>query len=1320
LLAVENVCTETTVGALFCLLTTVDCSRYILLLSDQTPHTQHEMSTTARKEVCFLCHLPIQNKLYVQEIPGVDVVKNKFVCSVHLDLCTACWGPHQSVFGGRSASDKKGKDHYWAAKAFKRGVPNAAPYFNFPSNANKELSEKERVQIRKDERPFFECCHPQCFCMKCNKPKIISRFVQNTHKALYCTCPGVPEVGDDNTEQIWDTYGSLGSSTHEEGPFALPYIFFQFMYVSLCDLTKHRTQGIKMSPTDVHLDDSWEHFLLTPKLKMVQSPADMIKFAVQDCKFFLGLRGASADLDLNILLHYIHMLFRVGHPAWNDVLEQLDALPEDQRNGKAVFGLIREKKFRIPVMSVLLWHLLKEKPWGELTGLQFSQLVNDLFAEYEAQVKSEANGFKAGFKELSYLYRTSPQIIIQGDLGLNIFGRGVKFYASPEQRSVFETLIQSNASVIDSANNVVNELTSEGSSDLHLFLKKDRTLAVNEDNPNHYKTAFDCVRGLERGLNIESEKQEYTDVQSRASLALATCQVLIDEEKSSAASLVSNDVLRATLTTDSEPEIFQQNFALKLAHAAALEDADERYISLSQSDIDNLKRGVYAKGATSSLANLASPVFKSKFQAYLNALKEAKAQDGSKASLENLDRAINDLMKQVAGDAAKLFVSKEGRVGMLLLTGKAMTRKRVAATLPAHVNDWMVNSQYDYAPENIDGRIYDAIARALENDRSMPWMISTPTFESYLEYVLENPTFENDREEINDIDELIAQSNALFDNSAANPAPGDGDWNSKFEDKCKLRNEAAMKITPPLKISLPVAEELCERLLDNSLRSEAPSTNLLNAFTAVDPEGVYNNPGLLKIITESELGVKPSESNVSQIDKMKAKLAGSGAGPAKPTKRAKDIVADIMAQNPELMKMLILANKDLIDEALAAPDFQKWLDENRDRVNALSPLEKVAFCNEAILKNKNVDPVRREALCKEILDTLTEEEKEALATADKSKLLSMLPTIDDDDDDDDVDEESIVADNVNQNEAAAHSVQKRYNPDAPVMEQAAQIVDDIRKRFKELRDLAKANGVKDPEDVGLSDNNEIIACRRGLEALHDLAMADRGPDDPEVKALRKLVNKLRALEKLSTARLCPRCNCKLSKEKCAVTIDGVTYKRCVDDNPGCTSCDVQSSSTTCISKFLGDDPACGPLHGVSYYKSKLVALAQMVLQDNVSDDIAFQCANAPEFKFWREIQQQLQDSNATPRKVKGQGSQAAKRMWANKDTLDSLYDEMSPSAAFYECLQKVSVDVSMSCCYSVVSKSHAREVLELAVLAVIAISEWTVFEDDMLVLAHTF
>ena len=54
------------------------------------------------KAICFLCEQPIQNKLYVQEIPGVDVVKNKFVCSVHLDLCTACWGPHQSVFGGES------------------------------------------------------------------------------------------------------------------------------------------------------------------------------------------------------------------------------------------------------------------------------------------------------------------------------------------------------------------------------------------------------------------------------------------------------------------------------------------------------------------------------------------------------------------------------------------------------------------------------------------------------------------------------------------------------------------------------------------------------------------------------------------------------------------------------------------------------------------------------------------------------------------------------------------------------------------------------------------------------------------------------------------------------------------------------------------------------------------------------------------------------------------------------------------------------------------------------------------------------------------
>jgi hypothetical protein len=335
--------------------------------------------------------------------------------------------------------------------------------------------------------------------------------------------------------------------------------------------------------------------------------------------------------------------------------------------------------------------------------------------------------------------------------------------------------------------------------------------------------------------------------------------------------------------------------------------------------------------------------------------------------------------------------------------------------------------------------------------------------------------------------------------------------------------------------------------------------------------------------------------------------------------------------------------------------------------------------------------------------------------------LGLLPSIDDDDEVD-IKEDEIVPDNINQKEAADHSVQNRYNPDSPLMEQAAHIVDDIRKRFAELRDLAKKNGIKDPETVGLSQNNELSACRRALEALHDYATVDRGPDDIEVKALRKLANKLRNLEKPSKTRNCQRCNSKLGKNKCAVTVDGVTYKRCLEDNPQCESCEVCSSSTTCLSKFSGEKPECGPLHGTSYYQKKVVSLAKVLLGDEEKDDsISFTCENAPEFKFWREIQQLLNEANVNYNsKVKGQGCQAAKTVWKNRENPEHIFEELSHSAAFYECLQKCQVDISMSCCFSIVGKAHAREVFELSILAVMAVAEWSVFEDDMLVLAHTF
>ena len=61
--------------------------------------------------------------------------------------------------------------------------------------------------------------------------------------------------------------------------------------------------------------------------------------------------------------------------------------------GAELFDLVRDKRFRIPLMSVVFWHLLKDKPWGDVvTGNKFSDLVNESFMEYKNTVRKESEG----------------------------------------------------------------------------------------------------------------------------------------------------------------------------------------------------------------------------------------------------------------------------------------------------------------------------------------------------------------------------------------------------------------------------------------------------------------------------------------------------------------------------------------------------------------------------------------------------------------------------------------------------------------------------------------------------------------------------------------------------------------------------------------------------------------------------------------------------------------------------------------------------------------------------------------------------------------
>lgn len=1300
--------------------------------------------SVAGKAICFLCEQPIQNKLYVQEIPGVDVVKNKFVCSVHLDLCTACWGPHQSVFGGKSASDKKEADHYWAAKAFKRGVPNAAPYFYF-KNANNAEDENKRQMLRRDERPYFECCHPQCFCMKCHKPKIVSRFIDSGLIHMYCTCQN-SKTSDFATSDVypqWETYGSLGSSTHEEGPFALPYIFFEYLHVSLCDLSRTRTQGIKLSPSDCFLDDTWERYVTDPKLKAEKPTVSKgnISFAVQDCKFFLGLPPTSKGTEqLDDLLQYINTIFRAASPCFKEMLDEFDNLPEEKRNGAEIFNLVKDKRFRIPLMSLLFWHLNRDKPWGDVvTGAKFSELVNDCFVEYKNNLRQESDNQKYGVKELSYLYRTSPQIIIQDDLGLNVFGRGLKFFPSSEQKAKLEEHMNEEDPIFVGSQTLTDELyndlaltTGNNSPEIVLFRKEARQVATEDQiSPSHYKSLFDFARSYERSLFNEAAKEKYENEECdvKKALVLTSCQNLRNDENTPNSGVIaSNDMLRAALGVEAEPETFQQKFALKLANAVSTKDAQEKFPSLSEEDLQKLRLGVAAKGATSSLATLASPLFKSKFQKYINALKDAKKTGGSEASLNNLDKAIDELIQQEAGDAAKLFVSKEGKVGMLLLTGKVMSQKREAEELPENVNDWMMKSEQGYDPVGIDGRIYDAIMRALETDKSLPWMIATPTFESYLESVLENPVFDNSSDDIEDIEDLIAKSNALFEDAAK----GDGSGEDSFEDKLKQRNEAAMKITPPLKPTEPVIDDLCERIINGQLSNEIPDSSLLNSLSAIDPESVYNNPGLLKIITESEMGVKSADTNISNIEKMKRQLANQDKD-TKPAKRNKDIVSDITKNNPDLVNLINFVDEDLIKRACESPNCAQFVQENMGEISELTPLEKVVFADECVLKNKNVDPIRREQLCKEILETLSPEEKAVLIANDSSKFAELFPKSE-------AIDQTTVEDNVMLSERADESVRQclSANPDQSDFALAQTIPDLVRKRFNELRELAKKNGVKDYGDVGLTESELNSAVRRALEALYNRAFGEKGPDDPEVSAIGYFLEKAKQKE-LKMQREVPKCHhCEayVTSRKCQATVDDELIMRCLEFSPECVVCGAESTTGLCLYRFrktakAGDEdemlPCCSALHQEVYYLEKTREAVKLMLGieiDEASSGVSFQCEGTQSFEFWRTVQGQLDINRHTTvlGSLASTGREACKIIWRNRETPENAVEELMALSSMNEAVESCASGENMSLVpvLRVLKKCRAREVLDIAVLGLISAAELGGMYDDFQLLLHSF
>ena len=787
-------------------------------------------------------------------------------------------------------------------------------------------------------------------------------------------------------------------------------------------------------------------------------------------------------------------------------------------------------------------------------------------------MRQESDGQKYGVKELSYLYRTSPQIIIQDDLGLNVFGRGLKFFPSAEQKTKLEEHMKEEDPIFEGTKILTEDLyndlaltTGNNASEVALFRKEARQVATEDQiSPSHYKNLFDFARSYERALLNEGSKEAYQNEEFNAkeALALTACQTLRKNENTPNSGVItSNDMLRAALGVDAEPEIFQQKFAMKLANAVSTKDAEERFPSLSEEDLKKLRLGVAAKGATSSLATLASPLFKSKFQKYINALREAKKSVGSPSSLENLDKTIEELIQQEAGDAAKLFVSKEGKVGMLLLTGKVMTQKREQEQLPDNVNDWMITSKQGYEPVGIDGRIYDAIMRALETDKSLPWMIATPTFESYLESVLENPVFDNSTDDIDDIEDLIKKSNALFEDAAK----GDSASDDSFENKLKKRNEAAMKITPPLKPTEPVIDDLCERIINGQLANEIPDSNLLNSLSAIDPESVYNNPGLLKIITESEMGVKSAETNISNIEKMKRQLANQEIKDAKPAKRNKDIVSDVCKNNPDLVEIINFVDEDLIKRACDSPNVSEFLKDNLLEVSELTPLEKVVFADECVLNNKNVDPIRREQLCKDILDSLSDEEKAILVANDASKFAELFPKYET------LEHTTVTDDNIMLSERADESVRHCFsaNPDQSDFSLAETVPALVRKRLNELRDLAKKNGVTDYCDVGLTESELNSAVRRALEALYNRALSEKGPDDPEVNAIGYFLEKAKQKEVASQREVlkCDKCGSYITSRKCQANVDDETVMRCLEMSPECVVCGAEPTAGLCLYRY---------------------------------------------------------------------------------------------------------------------------------------------------------
>ena len=973
-----------------------------------------------------------------------------------------------------------------------------------------------------------------------------------------------------------------------------------------------------------------------------------------------------------------------------------------------------------------------------MTGNKFSDIVNESFLEYKNTVRKESEGQKYGVKELSYLYRTSPQIIIQNDLGLNVFGRGLKFFPNADQKKMLDDFKSDDKPILESAktinHNVVEELTStptttEAPGEVKLFRKENRQLATKDTvSPAHYKSLFDYVRSFERSLVQENSDPKFEDVDynSKEALLLVSCDELKSEQFGvNAGVIVGNDLLRAALGTDGEPEIFQQKFALKLANAVSLKNSHDSFPSLDEDDFEKLRLGVFAKGAVSSLATTASPLFKSKFQNYINALRASKRENGSPESLQALDKAINDLIQQVAGDAAKLFVSKEGKVGMLLLTGRAMKKKREAENTPASVNDWIEASDFGYDPENIDGKTYDAIMRALETDKSLAWMIANPTFESYLETVLENPTFANSSDQIDDIDDLIAKSNALFDD-AANP---DGD--KKFEDMIKKRNEAAMKITPPLKTSEPVIEDLCDRLINDQLSNQIPDSSLLNSLSAIDPESVYNNPGLLKIITESEMGVKSSDSNISNIEKMKKQLAKGATETSKPEKRSKDVIDDICRNNPDLAKCLRFLDQDLIEEAAEAPNYQAFVDKNNDRISQLTPLEKVVFAHDTILNNKNVDPVRREALCKELLDELSEEEKAILNHNDSSKFTDLFPKHET------FDHTHVTDDNITLSECADASIQNclAANPEQSVFKLAQMLPAIIEKRFEDLRDFARDNNVGDENfgDLGLTDSELNSAVRRALEALYNRSLAEKGPDDQEVCAIGYLLEKAKQKE-LAHKRdypTCPHCGTWKVSKSCMATIGDELMMRCLEAAPQCVVCN-DSLAPLCLTRFrissTEDEqlPCCPMNHSEDYFMKKATDVVKLMLTDVTEEGsaVSFVCEGVENFEFWRKVQQELDQSShmTVADSVESTGKQACKLIWKNEQTPENAPEELMMLTSLFETVEACAQgSISLGgVAFRILSRNRAREVLDLTVLALLTVAELGTMFDDFQILVHTF